>query len=217
MSTSDKLSELEYHIPVTDSDLQVSRRPADPVPVNQRGAGHYCPCTPQLRRGGPGPRATPFDPPLHTMEFNGKRIHFVDDIYRHRCCLTKSKIIFVHVTNVVSVLNKEDDKRVVLCDSWGNIEKTKRRKGALMEESRRMHVLECLFVRSWFCKGLGKIDKNITKKNKTPVNELTVATFFWRIFRLSGASFPNWYYLLSLADLGERTEGHGRPPFFRPN
>lgn len=117
MSTSDKLSELEYHIPVTDSDLQVSRRPAHPVPVNQRGAGHYCPCTPQLRRGGAGPRATPFDPPLHTMEFNGKRIHFVDDIYRHRCCLTKSKIIFVHVTNVVSVLNKEDDKRVVLCDS----------------------------------------------------------------------------------------------------
>ena len=54
-------------------------------------------------------------------------------------------------------------------------------------------------------------------KTKTPVNELTVTTFFWRIFRLSGASFPNWYYLLSLVDLVEGTEGHGRPPFFRPN
>ena len=69
-----------------------------------------------------------------------------------------------------------------------------------MEESRRVRLLECLFVRSWFCKGLGKDDKNITKKNKTPVNEVTVSTFLWTIFRLSGASFPNLYYLLSLAD-----------------
>ena len=58
------------------------------------------------------PRAPPFDPLLHTMEFSGKRIHFVDDIYRHRCCLRKSRIIFVNITNVVRVLNKEDDKKV---------------------------------------------------------------------------------------------------------
>ena len=64
---------------------------------------------------------------------------------------------------------------------------------------------------------MGKVDKNITKENKTPVNELTVTTFLWTIFRLSGASLPNWYYLLSLGDLEEGTEGHGRPPFFRPN
>ena len=68
-----------------------------------------------------------------------------------------------------------------------------------------MHVLECLFVRSCFCEGLGKIDKNIIEKNKTPVHELTVTTFFSRIFWVSGASFTNWYYLLSLADLGEGT------------
>ena len=46
------------------------------------------------------------------MEFNGKRIHFIDDIYRRRCYLTKSKTIFVNITNVLSVLNKEDDKKV---------------------------------------------------------------------------------------------------------
>ena len=46
------------------------------------------------------------------MEFNGKRIHFIDDLYRRRRCLTKSKVIFVNIKNVVSVLNKEDDKNV---------------------------------------------------------------------------------------------------------
>ena len=61
---------------------------------------------------GPGPRAPSFDPPLRKMEFNGKRIHFIDDLYRRRRCLTKSKVIFVNIKNVVSVLNKEDDKKV---------------------------------------------------------------------------------------------------------
>ena len=46
------------------------------------------------------------------MEFNGKRIHFIDDLYRCRRRLTKSKVIFVNIKNVVSVLNKEDDKKV---------------------------------------------------------------------------------------------------------